>query len=160
MAANPAQAEEQLLDLLLTLKKTTDAEARALLNSQPQIAYALMATMVKINAVKPEVVQDILAKQGALPRSLSALPATSAPPAMPPQPPSAIPPHLQGPGVQRGAPPGPGSASLPDSLAGLPEEQKVLIQRVITMTPEEVYQLPPADRESIIKLRATLGMST
>ena len=67
-------AQEQLLELLLQLKvaiffsvavcldiylqqKTTPDQARAILNAQPQIAYALMTTMVNINAINVEVVQ-------------------------------------------------------------------------------------------------------
>ena len=38
-------------------QRTTPNEARTILNSQPQIAYALMSVMVNINAVKMEVVQ-------------------------------------------------------------------------------------------------------
>ncbi|KAI0715104.1 hypothetical protein C8Q76DRAFT_729650 [Earliella scabrosa] len=241
--AAPALPEEQLLELLLTLKRTTPNEARTILNSQPQIAYALMSVMVNINAVKMEVVQDILAKYGApsAPSAASVAPA----PVIPPQPPSAIPPHMQaqmpprggtptypphgpqggypppnypggppppptGPGGQgrgystpppapgqvpgfaspaapglshgpgpHGQPPphvpphapppqrmahvppppaGPAAPVLPEALAALPEEQKALIMRVIVMSREEVYQMPPAERENIIKLRTTLGL--
>lgn len=38
-------------------QRTTPNEAKTILNSQPQIAYALMAMMVNINAVKTEIVQ-------------------------------------------------------------------------------------------------------
>ncbi|KAM5531334.1 hypothetical protein V8D89_014979 [Ganoderma adspersum] len=239
MAAQ-ALPEEQLLELLLTLKRTTPAEAKTILNHQPQIAYALMTMMVNINAVKMEVVQESLAKYGALPGVPSAS-QPAPPPAIASQPPSAIPPHMQaqmppprggtptypphaaGPvggyppqGYAGGAPPagpsrgygtpppsqvpgfgtpphaphapaqpphapglshaqppphtqlppmsqpapaaGPAAPQLPDALAGLPEDQKALIMRVIAMTREEVYQMPPADRENIIKLRTTLGL--
>lgn len=65
---------------------------------------------------------------------------------------------------------------LPEALAALPEDQKVsvvvcqcqehnpqrhvlqaLIMRVIAMSRDEVYQLPPADRENIIKLVSVLS---
>ncbi|KAI0718865.1 hypothetical protein C8T65DRAFT_637194 [Cerioporus squamosus] len=257
-----AAQEEQLLELLLTLKRTTPGEARTILNSQPpQIAHALMTMMVNINAVKMEVVQEILAKYSAAPgTSVGAAqhPAVVPPPAVVQQPPSAIPPHMQAqvpsrggtptysqpgpqggyppqgyqggppgfggppgpgrgygtpppgpsqvpgfvpqhapqqpthvpgmgvpgpglgiPGLGHGSPhaqppphmqlphasqppvvPGPGPAVpvLPPALAALPEDQKALIMRVVAMSREEVYQMPPADRENIIKLRTTLNL--
>ena len=71
--ASPAAQEEQLLELLLQLKvraltvscsvppqlvqKTTPEQARVILNAQPQIAYALMALMVNLNAINMEVTQ-------------------------------------------------------------------------------------------------------
>lgn len=48
---------EQLIELMLQLKKTTPAAAKQILNSQPQIAYALMTLMVSMNAVNFEVFQ-------------------------------------------------------------------------------------------------------
>ncbi|EKM61472.1 uncharacterized protein PHACADRAFT_204643 [Phanerochaete carnosa HHB-10118-sp] len=63
--ASPAAQEEQLLELLLQLKKTTPDQARAILNAQPQIAYALMALMVNLNAINMEVTQKTLAAFGA-----------------------------------------------------------------------------------------------
>ncbi|EGN93546.1 hypothetical protein SERLA73DRAFT_156149 [Serpula lacrymans var. lacrymans S7.3] len=80
--------EEQLIELLLHLKKTTPEQARAILSSQPQIAYALIALMVKINAVDVQVLQKTVTtfSAGAQPQ----------PPAQmqPLQPAPAIPPHL------------------------------------------------------------------
>ncbi|KAI0830759.1 hypothetical protein BC628DRAFT_1355504 [Trametes gibbosa] len=237
MAAQ-AIAEDQLLELLLTLKRTTSNEAKTILNSQPQIAYALMAVMADIGAVKMEVVQEALAKYGALPGAASVPPAPPAavvPPAtIPQQSAPAIPPHMQSQVPPRGAtptypshgaypppqapptypaagyrtpPPGPGYGSsphaqntpphipphapahiqpppphmqiqpphaqvppaaaapptgprLPDAFAALPEEQKGVILRVMQMSREEVYAMPPSERENIIKLRATLGLPT
>ncbi|KAI0361136.1 hypothetical protein OH77DRAFT_1417345 [Trametes cingulata] len=234
-----ALAEDQLLELLLTLKRTTPNEARTILNSQPQIAYALMSVMADVGAVKMEVVQDTLAKYGALPgASAPAAPAAAPvpPPAIPTQPASAIPPHMQsqmpprggtptypppgphgppqgypphapagypghgygtpppqaqmpgygppptqpqhapphmqppphmmppphmqGPPPQAAAPAPPTGPRLPDAFAALPEDQKAVIIRVMQMSREEVYAMPPNERENIIKLRATLGLPT
>ncbi|KAF9480077.1 hypothetical protein BDN70DRAFT_920833 [Pholiota conissans] len=99
--ANPTIATEQLLELLLTLKKTTPEAARSILNNQPTIAYALMTLMVSMNAVNIEVFQKTLAEFGAtnapdassVARPASA--ATSAAPPSAPAPISAIPSHLQ-----------------------------------------------------------------
>ncbi|OJT08492.1 hypothetical protein TRAPUB_675 [Trametes pubescens] len=226
-----AMAEDQLLELLLTLKRTTANEARTILNNQPQIAYALMAVMADVGAVKMEVVQETLAKYGALPGAAAPAPAVPVVPPPVPQPAPAIPPHMQAQGPPRGGtptypphgppqgyppqtpgypahgygtpPPGPAygpgahgqqppphvphtpphmqppqhmqpphmhgapppaapssGARLPDAFAGLPEEQKAVILRVMQMSREEVYAMPPSERENIIKLRATLGLPT
>lgn len=76
--SNQSFAEEQLLELLLQLKvcysylyspmiltwyrtqKTTPDAARQILNSQPQIAYALITLMVTMNAINFEVFQVCL----------------------------------------------------------------------------------------------------
>ncbi|KAF8814024.1 hypothetical protein BYT27DRAFT_7180276 [Phlegmacium glaucopus] len=98
--SNVNLATEQLLELLLTLKKTTPAAARGILNNQPAIAYALITLMVSMNAINIEVFQRTLAEFGAAntPESSSSL-ATSTPTpqtaTMNSTPLSAIPPHLQ-----------------------------------------------------------------
>ena len=88
-----------------------------------------------------------------------------------------LPTHMQLPHASQPPPvPGPAPAApvLPPAFAALPEDQRVriywpvvrytqevcaeheclqaLIMRVIAMSREEVYQMPPADRENIIKL--------
>ncbi|KAF5312280.1 hypothetical protein D9619_002441 [Psilocybe cf. subviscida] len=61
-----------------------------------------------------------------------------------------------------GSAPAPASAPsvLPDALAGIPDEQKALIMRVLSMTPEQINMLPPADRATYIQIRTTLGVPT
>ncbi|KAJ8586137.1 hypothetical protein M405DRAFT_853433 [Rhizopogon salebrosus TDB-379] len=84
--------EEQLVELLLTLKKTTPDQARAILASTPQIAYALIGLMVKMNAVDVQVLQKTLTNYSAsIQQQQNAGPSMA--PAM--QPASSIPPHLQ-----------------------------------------------------------------
>ncbi|KIP11706.1 hypothetical protein PHLGIDRAFT_437869 [Phlebiopsis gigantea 11061_1 CR5-6] len=262
MASNPAVQEEQLLELLLQLKKTTPEQAKVILNAQPQIAYALMAVMVNLNAINMEVTQRTVASFGAgaafqPPAGPSAPPSAPAAmqfpaPHMPVQPMPAIPPHLNnqpaprgntpsyargptptypsssappqyprggapgypppgpayppgqgyppqnvppqhmppqnvappsmpahmrqqygGPPPQPGgyggpppphsapphsAPPNPAPAALPDAFANIPEDQKAVIMRVIQMTPEQIAQLPPQERSTMIQLRQTLGL--
>ncbi|KAH7923780.1 hypothetical protein BV22DRAFT_1035905 [Leucogyrophana mollusca] len=205
--------EEQLIELLLTLKKTTPEQARAILTSTPQIAYALVALMVKMNAVDVQVLQ----------KTLTSFSSTQAPPPPPPvQPASAVPPHLSqyrtptpqtstppsytpptapshtptpnmysnghghtpqsqmrggygGPNTGHGGPnagyggsnagygtppqaPSYGAGVIPDALAAIPDEQKAMIMRVISMTPDQINRLPPTERASILQLRATLGL--
>ncbi|KAF4608154.1 hypothetical protein EYR40_000498 [Pleurotus pulmonarius] len=55
-------ATNQLLELLLQLKKAGPAAARQILNSQPQIAYALITLMVSMNAVDFGVFHKTLAE--------------------------------------------------------------------------------------------------
>ncbi|KAI6124298.1 hypothetical protein EV401DRAFT_1943561, partial [Pisolithus croceorrhizus] len=50
--------EEQLIELMLTLKNTTPDQARSILASTPQIAYALITLIIKMNAVDVQVLQE------------------------------------------------------------------------------------------------------
>ncbi|KAG6872019.1 hypothetical protein C0995_013830 [Termitomyces sp. Mi166 len=225
--SNQNLATEQLLELLIQLKvlsspptKTTPEAARSILNGQPQIAYALMTLMVKLNAVNFEVFQKTLAEFGSttrqatntipaptprpgVPSSLQSSASSTPVPALPPhmqpqvqhyrtatppypysnghtpppqshqQPPYSQPPYQQPPanpgyGYSQpqpvypypgyNAPPAapasqPAPARLPDTLASIPEEQKALIMRVITMTPEQLNALPPQERQTYIQLK-------
>ncbi|KAF8234471.1 hypothetical protein L208DRAFT_825311 [Tricholoma matsutake] len=54
----------------------------------------------------------------------------------------------------------PNQSALSDSLAAFPEEQRALIIRVLSMTPEQINALPPTERSAYIQLRATLGVPT
>lgn len=49
--------EDQLLELLVQLQKTTPEQARAILNGQPAIGYALVPLMAKMGIVNLEVLQ-------------------------------------------------------------------------------------------------------
>ncbi|KAF4612388.1 hypothetical protein D9613_004412 [Agrocybe pediades] len=245
--ANPGAATEQLLELLLTLKKTTPTAAKSILNSQPAIAYALISLMVQMNAINVEVFQKTLEAAGTVPAPTAAAPAvapqpvptvaptpmssipphiqaqyrTSTPPSIPthtPTPPYGYnaptpiangPPHAPTPPLQGGYPqyppqsypgyqqqqhpayqqqqhqypqqpayqhPGYGpygggqhqppsvnptpAPTLPDTLANIPDDQKALIMRVLSMTPEQINMLPPQDRATYIQIRATLGVPT
>ncbi|TFK21267.1 hypothetical protein FA15DRAFT_672703 [Coprinopsis marcescibilis] len=60
MSNAPNLPTEQLLELMVTLKKTTPASARTILNGQPAIAYALIKLMVAMNAINIEVFQKTL----------------------------------------------------------------------------------------------------
>ncbi|KAL0952199.1 hypothetical protein HGRIS_008808 [Hohenbuehelia grisea] len=210
-------ATEQLLELLLHLKKAGPDAAKQILNSQPQIAYALITLMVNMNAINFEVFQKTLASFGG--NNQDVKPAAPLPSAIPPHlaqahaaphyrtstPPAAAvsaPPHSgtnghgfnhvpSQPGYGRPPPAGPSYAqptaahghhagypphvppyghappaapssapasNMSDSLAGMSDEQKAMLTRVISMTPEQISMLPPADRANIIQLRTTLGL--
>ncbi|KAF9528149.1 hypothetical protein CPB83DRAFT_883736 [Crepidotus variabilis] len=206
--ANPTVANEQLLELLLTLKKTTPQAAKGILNAQPAIAYALIALMVSMNAVNIEVFQKTLAEYGA-----AAAPPDPVPPqTVAPTPMPALPPHLQTqyrtggslpptmPAIQppmhtptppygygahppptlplnghghghhtppvqnnygaaqgygyghHAAPPVQQQPALPEALANIPPEQKALIMRVLSMTPDQINILPPNERATYIQI--------
>lgn len=49
--------EDQLLELLTQLQKTTPDQARAILNAQPAIGYALVPLMARMGIVNLEVLQ-------------------------------------------------------------------------------------------------------
>ncbi|KAI0050609.1 hypothetical protein FA95DRAFT_1555530 [Auriscalpium vulgare] len=200
--SNAQLPEDQLIELLLQLKKTTPDQAKGILNQQPQISYALIALMVKMNAVNVEVLEKTLTG-GAGPQLNGTAQATGPPPAAPV---SAVPPRMQTQSSRTGTPqyptpppaapyaqtqpvaapssypgfantpPGPASyhnqapsyppqqpaqpsaPALPTALPGISEEQKAMIMHVISMTPEQINRLPPAERASLIQLRATLGI--
>ncbi|KXN85991.1 hypothetical protein AN958_10601 [Leucoagaricus sp. SymC.cos] len=86
---------EQLLELMIQLKKTTPDAARKILSSQPAIAYALISLMVSIGAINVDVFQKTLAQfheSNARGQAAAApVPATIAS-ALPI---SALPPHIQ-----------------------------------------------------------------
>ncbi|KIM82179.1 hypothetical protein PILCRDRAFT_820549 [Piloderma croceum F 1598] len=201
--------EDQLLELLLHLKRTTPDQARTVLAGQPQISYALIALMVKMNAVNVDVLQKTVAAFSASPVApvpvpgsvppISALPPhlvvpnqnqhqyrTPTPQSVPPYPPLSNahnpPINPYGNGIPSpSAPPNPlynthnsnpspygypqsgaggavGGLGIPETLASIPDDQKAMIMRVISMTPEQIALLPPQERASIIQLRATLGL--
>ncbi|KAH9929698.1 uncharacterized protein B0H18DRAFT_1117253 [Fomitopsis serialis] len=221
--------EDQLLELLLQLKKTTPEEARTILSSQPQIAYALMAVLVNVNAVNMDVVQKTIAAYTATAGPVSTsqphpvpVPGPSAPPipaipphlaqppprggtptfsahrsgtptypqpqrgatpTYPPQQPAGYPPSYSTPPPQHGYGGPPTAAQIP-GLSSYPPQpappapppaaksaqsaasilaaalQKPLVMQIISMTREEIFAMPPTERDNIIKLRSTLGLTT
>ncbi|KAJ3992728.1 hypothetical protein F5050DRAFT_1786830 [Lentinula boryana] len=155
---------EQLIELMLQLKKTTPAAAKQILNSQPQIAYALMTLMVSINAVNFEVFQKALAEfsQGASqPQSQAAsqLPPSQSQSYHRPIPPT----YSQPPSSASAYPSYPSSTPAPASinpaiLAAIPDDQKAMVMQILSMTPEQLAVLPPQDRANIMQLRSTFGL--
>ncbi|KAJ4494013.1 hypothetical protein C8J55DRAFT_500412 [Lentinula edodes] len=150
---------EQLIELMLQLKKTTPAAAKQILNSQPQIAYALMTLMVSMNAVNFEVFQKTLAEfsQGA----------SQPQPQANPQPPPPQTYHRPTPPIYSQPPTStypsyasstPAPAINPAILAAIPEDQKVMVMQILSMTPEQLAVLPPQDRANIMQLKSTFGL--
>lgn len=222
--SSPSYAAEQLLELLIQLKKTTPTAARSILNAQPQIAYALITLMVNMNAINVEVFQNVLAEysngsnnQGTpvvgassnndIGRGLYAAQAHAHSNARTTPVPSMITEtqqpyaqyqqqHYQGPngngawgqqasysnmqfstagpssyaqqgyeyagtsygGTQHEQQPNPESLAV--AVAAMPDDQKALIMRVLTMTPDQINSLPQQERQAYVQLRATLGIPT
>ncbi|KZT30988.1 hypothetical protein NEOLEDRAFT_1174339 [Neolentinus lepideus HHB14362 ss-1] len=218
--------DDQLIELLLHLRRTTPEQARQVLNAQPQLSYLLIQLMVKMNAINFEALQKTLATYipGAAQSQPAAVPVPPAA-AAPSIPPSAVPRHVAsssqfrtatppfpgvspaaayppfqgnppnqyGPlggipsgtlsGFQGGPPPagfsggspptsftgapsptpasGPAAPGLTaDALAAMPEQQRAMITRIVTMTPESIRLLPLQERDTINQIRATLGLPT
>ncbi|KAF9778146.1 hypothetical protein BJ322DRAFT_1114392 [Thelephora terrestris] len=179
--------DENLIELLLHLKKTPPEQAKIILNSQPQVSYALMDLMVKINAVNMEVFQKTLSSFGASQTPVPVPPAPAPLPAPPTGPSHALkhqqqqqqypgyPPQNPGPSMHpnhqtQGYPPQlyplppvapraqvQATMTLPPHLQNLPEDQKAMLIKVLSMTPEQINMLAPSERASIMQLRATLG---
>lgn len=45
---------------------------------------------------------------------------------------------------------------IQDSLAGLPEDQRVMAMQIASMTQEQLNQLPYADRERVLLIRNSI----
>ncbi|KAF8643192.1 hypothetical protein AX16_009169 [Volvariella volvacea WC 439] len=210
--STPSLPTEQLLELLIHLKRTTPTAAKDILNAQPQIAYALMSLMVNMNAVNVEVCQRILSDYSASTAPLpSTMDAAGPPPIAAPVP--AIPPHLQPSSYRNATPPtsgtppahptppqgyptppytngqyppapagypapqhgynygqpptgypsyppsypppqqpAPSVTPSPEILASIPQDQRELLMRVISMSSEEINRLPPSERSTYIQL--------
>ncbi|KAF5346000.1 hypothetical protein D9758_013868 [Tetrapyrgos nigripes] len=87
-------AQDQLLELLLQLKRAGPVAAKQILNSQPPIAYALITLMVSMNAISVEAFQKTLADYTAAQTNSSAQQNPSRT-TITPTPASSIPPHMQ-----------------------------------------------------------------
>lgn len=62
-------------------------------------------------------------------------------------------PHSQQPGQGQGPPPQQGQGQgLPPAFASIPEEQRAMILRVVSMTPEQIAGLPPGERAGVVQL--------
>jgi len=130
-----AAPEEQLIDLLLQLRKTTPEQARAILSTQPQIGHSLLALMFKMNAINPAVLQQTFsAYQAPVP----------VPPTAPSiaQPISAIPPYLN-PHSARSAP-STSQAPMPPYVAPYNSPAGAYPNSGNAPNPLQTYSRPPS----------------
>jgi cleavage stimulation factor subunit 2 len=161
----------QLLDILTQIKAlaTNDpARATELFQQAPQLAYAVFQALLLMNLVSPEAISAVI-EQGGAPAPAPAPPAQQAHPmGYPAQPPpiayqpapghgmtntppvgvQAYAPPPQAPQVAYGTPMAAPQAAQP---AQNPDD---LMAAVMNLPQSTIDQLPPAEREQIMKLRA------
>ncbi|KAI2628976.1 hypothetical protein GGS21DRAFT_526834 [Xylaria nigripes] len=149
----------QLLDILSQMKSlaTTDpARATELLTQAPQLSYAIFQALLLMGLVSPEAIQSVLDTSAAAPPAAQAAPiyppaaatsystaATSTPPVPAPYAPPAAPAPQSG-----YAPP----AATPPAVQQNPD---ALMQAVMNLPQETIDQLPEAERQQILALRAS-----
>ncbi|KAL5519629.1 hypothetical protein ACEPAH_1312 [Sanghuangporus vaninii] len=130
----PSLPEDQLLELLVQLQKTTPEQARAILNAQPAIGYALVPLMAKMGVLNLEVLQKTLATYAGqtVPNTAAQVPTPVPPPVptipahiaqVPPYGHQPTPPPPSIPNAYSAPPNQPGSAPAPSGYPGYPPPQ-------------------------------------
>lgn len=140
----------QLLDILSQMKSlasTDAARATELLAQAPQLSYAIFQALLLMGLVSPEAISSVVDT-------------SAAPPQMPPtMPPMGFPgPPMPGyPGVPTSTPPVAAPYAPPVAPAPAPGgDQDALVKQVLSLPQEVIDQLPEAERQQIMTLRATL----
>ncbi|GAP83406.1 putative RNA recognition domain-containing protein [Rosellinia necatrix] len=147
----------QLLDILSQMKSlaTTDpARATELLAQAPQLSYAIFQALLLMGLVSPEAIQSVLDTSAAAPPVSQqttvyppSIPAYTAPvTSTPPVPTAYAPPAAPAQGGY--APP---AASAPVAQ----QDPDALMQAVMNLPQETIDQLPEAERQQILALRAS-----
>ncbi|KAG0049362.1 hypothetical protein BGZ83_005847 [Gryganskiella cystojenkinii] len=164
---------QNVFDLIQSMKVLGANEpdrAKAVLNENPQLSYALFQALLMMNLVEPSSLQRMFPAGG--PKG-TPTPHMSTPPQqhMPtgPQPlpphmgmggPPPPPHHLHAPPPHGfpGGPPPPPPAQQPGAPLPQPtlEQQRQLMAQVMALTPKDIESLPEAQRANIIQLRAQL----
>ncbi|KAI1739309.1 hinge domain of cleavage stimulation factor subunit 2-domain-containing protein [Xylaria scruposa] len=148
----------QLLDILSQMKSlaTTDpARATELLTQAPQLSYAIFQALLLMGLVSPEAIQSVLDTNASAP------PVAQPTPVYPPTVPSYTVPATSTPPVPTPyAPPAapPTQASYAPPAANPPAVQQdpdALMQAVMNLPQETIDQLPEAERQQILALRAS-----
>ncbi|KAG0231259.1 hypothetical protein BGW42_000361 [Actinomortierella wolfii] len=162
---------QNVYDLISSMKVLGANEperAKAFLNANPQLAYALFQALLMMNLVEPAALQRMFPAMSGTKGPVADVSQGSAPPPqhIPP------PPHLSGPPplypMQPPFPPPPGgmlqqplpqSSQQPGAGPSQAEQQKAIIAQVLALTPQDIASLPEEQRAQILQLRAQL-MST
>lgn len=162
----------QLLDFISQLKNLCSSnpqQATALLQSQPQLGYAVFQAMLLLNLVDTSIVAQLVASAGP-PQPPQQAPPPQQPPPMhypPPQPPQQqygqYPPsygqqqqqhhYAPTPPQQQAYQPPPQPAQAPQQ-----PDQAQLIETVKGLTRDQILQLPEPGRSQVMQIRASLGM--
>ncbi|KAI1828076.1 hypothetical protein F4861DRAFT_242006 [Xylaria intraflava] len=148
----------QLLDILSQMKSlasTDPARATELLAQAPQLSYAIFQALLLMGLVSPEAIQSVLDTSAAPPPVAQATPAypqpsvpgyTAPATSTPPVPAAYVPPAASAP-----------QASYAPPAANAPAVQQhpdALMQAVMNLPQETIDQLPEAERQQILALRA------
>lgn len=166
----------QLLDILSSMKQlasTDPARATELLNQAPQLSYAVFQALLLMGLVSPEAINAVL-EPGANPAPSAPPPvaggypppaqqqqqqqpgfpggATNTPPVVAPTPyappPVAAPPVA----IPVGGPPPAAAGAFGGAAPG--QNPDDLIQQVLSLPEEVIAQLPEAEKQAILQLRA------
>ncbi|ORZ31148.1 hypothetical protein BCR44DRAFT_1392928 [Catenaria anguillulae PL171] len=147
-----SMTRDQKLEVLASIKALLNAnpnEVRALLLSNPQLAYSVMLMMTTAGIVDPAAIQRIvMAANPAIPAPVPIpVPATGAPTAtgvpmpavgaMPPMPP-----------MPTGVAPSPAFAAANQES----EMQRQLLAQVLSLTPQQIEALPPDQKATVLAL--------
>ncbi|KAI0160339.1 hypothetical protein GGR57DRAFT_499751 [Xylariaceae sp. FL1272] len=152
----------QLLDILSQMKSLATADpARAteLLTQAPQLSYAIFQALLLMGLVSPEAIQSVL--------DTSAAPPLAMPQPTPSYPPSAVP-SFVAPATATATPPvsapyAPPAASAPPASYAQPaaapagQDPEALMHAVMNLPQETIDQLPDAERQQILALRASFA---
>ncbi|KAI1093477.1 hypothetical protein F5B19DRAFT_122812 [Rostrohypoxylon terebratum] len=148
----------QLLDILSQMKSlsTTDPpRATELLQAAPQLSYAIFQALLLMGLVSPEAIHSVVETSAAIP---AAQPAAGYPAAYggattvtPPVAAPYAPPAASAPQTAYAAP----AASAP--AAALQQDPDQLMQAVMSLPADTIDQLPEAERQQILALRASFA---
>ncbi|KAL2260655.1 hypothetical protein VTK26DRAFT_5258 [Humicola hyalothermophila] len=146
----------QLLDILQQMKTlaTSDpARATELLTQAPQLGYAVFQALLIMGLVSPDAINSVLDPTGA---------AAPVPPPAPPAgygtpPVPAVAAAAAGGGY---APPPAAAAPAPAAPAPAPQDPEALMRAVMELPQETIDQLPEAERQQIMALRANYAAQT
>ena len=147
----------QLFDLMTQMKmlvQTQPDQARMLMNQNPQLSWALFQAMLMMGVIPPSVAQQIHLPPGQAAAAAPMMPMPGAPP-------------MNVGGYGRPGPPGAGYAPPPPAAAApppmmpggvdlnaLPDQQRAALMQLMQLTNEQIDQLPPAQRQQILALKA------
>lgn len=159
----------QLLDILSQMKSlaTTDpGRATELLQQAPQLSYAIFQALLLMGLVSPEAIHSVVDPSAPQPAPPAGYPPAAAAAANPAAMAQAFP---MG-GAATGTPPVAASPYAPPPQpayaaaqpapqpAAVSPEQEALIQQVMSLPEEVINQLPEAERQQILALRASMGI--
>ncbi|KAI1376275.1 hinge domain of cleavage stimulation factor subunit 2-domain-containing protein [Hypoxylon crocopeplum] len=139
----------QLLDILSQMKSlaTTDpARATELLQQAPQLSYAIFQALLLMGLVSPEAIHSVVDTSAAVAAPPSAQLHTGTTTVTPPVAGAYAPPAASAPPI-----------GLPGAPTSTPQQDPdSLMQAVMNLPQETIDQLPEAERQQIMALRASL----